>query len=230
LFGRTEAARAAAGGRGQHRAGGRSRWTLGAFVRSARASDPNGVLVLSNSHVLAPDSGRVQGTEVVQPAADDEGPETVGAVLRATRLTRTVPITADGAIAQLNEGVAFENTICTVGDVAGTLDPAAKMKVEKHGRTSGHSTGIIAAIGITAQVNDPEHDVELTFLDLFRVEQIGAHDPPVGKLGDSGSLVVDAASRKAVGLLNAADDLGSFYFAQPIATVLKDLEITLELK
>jgi hypothetical protein len=111
--------------------------TLGAFVRSTRASDPKGVLVLSNSHVLAPDSGRVQGTDVVQPAADDEEPETIGTVLRATRLTRTVPITTDGAIAQLNGDVAFENTICTVGNVAGTLDPAAKMKVEKHGRTSG---------------------------------------------------------------------------------------------
>ena len=110
------------------------------------------------------------------------------------------------------------------------LDPVANMKVEKHGRTSGHTIGIISAIGLSAQVNDPEHNIELTFIDLIRVDQIDSESPPVAEPGDSGSLVVDAASRNAVGLLHAADDTGSFYYAHPIADVLKILEVKLELK
>ena len=170
------------------------------------------------------------GTVVVQSSTDDGESETIGSLLRATRLHRTVPITVDAAVAQLDPAIPFENAICVIGTVAGTLDPVAKMKVEKHGRTSAHTIGIIGATGVSAQVNDPEHNIELTFIDLFRVEQIDPDSPAVAQPGDSGSLVVDAASRNAVGLLHAADDMGSFYYAHPIANVLKELEIKLELK
>lgn len=43
------------------------------------------------------------------------------------------------------------------------------------------------------------------------------------------SVVIEKDSRKAVGLLHAADDLGTFYYAHPIAHVLKELEIELKL-
>ena len=76
--------------------------TLGAFVRSTRTADRDEILLLSNSHVLAPDSGRVQGTAVVQSSTDDGEPETIGSVLRATRLHRTLPISVDAAVAQLD--------------------------------------------------------------------------------------------------------------------------------
>ena len=203
--------------------------TIGAFVRSKRPTDPPGLMLLSNSYVLAPDAGKVAGTVVVQSSADDGEPETIASVLRATRLHRTVPINVDAAIAQIVDRVPHDNVICEIGKVTGSAAPVKDMLVEKHGRTSGHTTGRIAATGITAQVNDPDRHVELTFLNLFRVEALKDDGGSVADLGDSGSLVVEKTTRKAVGLLHAADDLGSFYFAHPIEDVLRELEIELEL-
>ena len=211
------------------RSGGRS-GTLGAFVQSTRSTDSKtAVLLLSNSHVLAPETGRAAGTAVVQASTDDGESETVATVLRASRLHRTVPITVDAAVAQIAPGIDVNNVVLEIGPVKGTRDPVENMRVEKHGRTSGHTVGRIAATGLTAQVEDEERGIELTFEDLFRVEQLDRDDPAVGEGGDSGSLVIDAASRDAVGLLHAADDLGSFYYAHPIAHVLKEMEIELKL-
>ena len=113
--------------------------------------------------------------------------------------------------------------------VTGKSSPAKDMIVEKHGRTSGKTAGRITTVGLTAQVEDPERGIELTFLNLFRVDQFAGEDDPVAQLGDSGSLVVEQSSRTAVGLLHAADECGAFYYAHPIEDVLNELEIELEL-
>jgi hypothetical protein len=78
-------------------------------------------------------------------------------------------------------------------------------------------------------VDDKDQNVTLTFLNLFRVDILRSDDPAVAEGGDSGSLVVEQTSRNAVGLLHAADDLGSFYYACDIASVLKEMEIELQL-
>jgi hypothetical protein len=204
--------------------------TIGAFVRSKRPADPKGArLLLSNSHVLAPESGTVAGTSIVQSSVDDGESETIATVLRATRLHRTVPIAVDAAVAQIADSIPYVNTICEIGKPAGTADPVKEMLVEKHGRTSGRTTGKIKAVGLTAQVNDPDRRIELTFINLFRVEALSGDDGSVADFGDSGSLVVEKTSRNAVGLLHAADELGTFYYAHPIADVLRELDIELEL-
>ena len=86
---------------------------------------------------------------------------------------------------------------------------------------AGSQTFIVLVKGAGLKV-DTKHPVSPSLAD--------ANTPAsVADLGDSGSLVVEKTSRKAVGLLHAADDLGSFYFAHPIEDVLNELEIELEL-
>jgi len=202
--------------------------TLGAFARSVRPGEESvGRLLLSNSHVLAPTSGRVAGSQVVQASTEDGDAEPIAKVLRATKLHRTLPIAADAGVAQILGEVPIDNRICEIGQIKGKGQPIKDMFVEKHGRTTGRTKGRIASTNLTAQVSDPERGIELTFVNLFRVDQI-VDDDSVGELGDSGSLVVEEKSCKAVGLLHATDELGTFYYAHPIDDVLTALEIELE--
>ena len=132
----------------------------------------------------------------------------------------------DAGIARLAAGVPFSNEICMVGATEGTTDPMKKMVVVKHGRTTGLTAAPIKTVGLEALVDDPDTGRELSFVDLFLVEPDGASSQ-LALPGDSGSLVVDGESRKAVGLLHAADPGGTFYYAQSIKAVLKELEIDL---
>jgi hypothetical protein len=201
--------------------------TLGAFVRSRRPSDgANSVFLLSNSHILSSGSGAVAGIRVRQPSVDDGGAEFVATVVRATRLTSTVPIKVDAGIAKISSGAVPDNQVCAIGKLTGTSAPLKDSAVRKHGRTSGLTTATVKTLGLTAQVEDTEHNRELTFVDLFLVEPGQDQATPIAEPGDSGSVVVDAGNR-VVGLLHAADPGGTFYYAQPFGEVLDALEIDL---
>lgn|GEM_PF-3983679 len=195
--------------------------TLGAFARSTRDGDGNRPSILSNSHVLAPPEGRVRGTPVFQ------GGERVGAVLRASRLHLTVPIEVDAAVAEIDDGVPWQLEVCGLGPIGAPLGAAKDMRVVKHGRTSALTVGRITDTGVIAEVEDPRRETPLRFLNLIRVDALSKDDGAVGETGDSGALVVEEGSRRAVGLLNAVDPYGTFYYANPIATVCRELEIEL---
>jgi hypothetical protein len=198
--------------------------TIGAFARSTRAGDPpDAVLLLSNSHVL----GTRRDARVVQPSTDDGEAGAVGRVMRGIRLTTTRPIAADAAIARLDDGAAIQNEVCSIGRITGTGMPAANAAVEKHGRTSGRTAGVIKTTGLAAEVLDGKR--RLQFLNVFRVEREAGDDRPLAQLGDSGSLVMEAGTGTAVGLLYAADPLEEFYLAQPIRDVCTELEIELKM-
>ena len=203
--------------------------TLGAFARSTKAGDPEGaVFLLSNSHVLSPGGGGAGTARIVQPASNDGAGAVVATLARATRLTTSRPITADAAIARLHDPSSARNDVCTVGTVNGVRTPVRESLVEKHGRSSGHTLGRIKTVGLAAEVRD-HADRTLQFLDVFRVEATAGQSPAVAALGDSGSLVLEQGTGIAVGLLYAADELETFYLAQPIETVCKELEIALKL-
>ncbi|CAN5776622.1 hypothetical protein BH18ACI5_BH18ACI5_06750 [soil metagenome] len=203
--------------------------TLAAFARSTKPSDPKDALfLLSNSHVLSPGGGALGSVRVVQPATNDGAGAVVATLARATRLTASRPITADAAIARLHDPSSVRNDVCTLGPVNGVAAPRRQLLVEKHGRSSGHTSGRIKTIGLAAEVRD-HADRTLQFVDVFRVEAPAGQEPAVATLGDSGSLVFERGTGTAVGLLYAADEFDTFYLAQPIETICKELEIELML-
>ena len=88
------------------------------------------------------------------------------------------------------------NQINHVGSVSGTSIPTLGMNIKKTGRTTGYTHGIVEILDLTVQVYFSDNRIA-----LFN-DQVGISVNMV-QGGDSGSLVVEADSNKAVGLIFA---------------------------
>lgn len=190
---------------------GHTRVTAGTFgcLASFRGGPLAGrAFILSNNHVLANSNNAVQGDRIVQPGIADGG----GAGDQIAALTRWVPLIANGdnyvdaAIAEVSGGPSgWGDFVATyVKDIGvpsrTTLEPSVGMKVEKSGRTTGHTLGQVDQVNVTTRVTyrgafpDP-----LVFKDQVLLS-------PMSKPGDSGSVIFRAGTREAVALLFAGSD------------------------
>lgn len=194
--------------------------TMGAFVRRGKK-----LFLLSNSHVLARSGKGKKGDKIIYPGLEDGGvaPQDVIAKLvafkkfakGATAYTNRV----DCAVAEPLVSVQgrLRPAIDQVGLPRGTIAPKRGMKIVKVGRTTGRTTGTIK-------------DVNFRFLlDYENVGTIGFADQVLctrySDAGDSGSLVLDAKTKRAVGLHFAGADGGSVF--SPIDAVLKAMKVEL---
>lgn len=203
--------------------------TLGGFVRRAGAP---GLLVLSNSHVLADSDRAAVGDPVLQPGpADGGGAADEVATLTAFQRFVATGNLVDAAVAALAEGVDADPTAYPGGPllaaVAGALDLDPDEDVEKIGRTTGHTTGRITAVevdGVGVQYDD---GVIATFDDQVEIEgRSGAFSAG----GDSGSVIWRTRDRAPLGLLFAGSTTGGtagggVTFANPLDTVLHVLGV-----
>ena len=172
-------------------------------------------VILSNNHVIAASNDAVIGDEIIQPGSADGG--TVSKDLIA-RLTRFVPIDfsrgaqnrVDGAIATpidpddvlwntRNIGLEAPNCIKVLneGDIG--------LRVQKTGRTTGHTWGQVDALYATTQI---KYGIfrNANFVDQI-VVTTNPGDPDFSNGGDSGSLVYDEESC-CVGLLFGGSEGG----------------------
>jgi hypothetical protein len=196
--------------------------TLGAIV-----SKGGELYLLSNSHVLAVSGTAHKGDSIVYPGAADGGamPEDLVA-----KLADFKKFTTGGDFVNQFDCAIAKPTTSRLADVvsaikglgvpSGTIKPVRGMKVVKVGRTSGKTTGEV-------------RDVHFRFtLDYEGVGEVGFIDQVLctryTKPGDSGSLVLDEKSGKAVGLHFAGANGGSVF--NPIDTVLEALGVTLVTK
>jgi hypothetical protein len=181
--------------------------TLGALVEYNGAD-----AVLSNAHVLAP-PGAERRDPIFQPGR--EGPfvvstDQIGKLVSQIHFRRRGANTVDAAICLLDQTIQHcRNTVppwCETRrrgkKIAGTmsaLDLRRGAKLAKIGRTTGYTEGILSA----AAMNDItvfyhaagnfrfDNVIEITWTDLKH---------PFARPGDSGSLVFDPKTMKAVGL------------------------------
>ena len=109
-------------------------------------------------------------------------------------------------------------------------DPAEAGAVAKRGRTTGITRGRVTAFELDGvQVGYTRGT--LTFDDQIEIEGTGTGAFSAG--GDSGSLILTAEDApRAVGLLFAGSETGGptgtgLTFANPIAAVLRELDVTL---
>lgn len=190
--------------------------TLGAVIGPARSPR-----ILSNSHVLA-DSGRATiGDPILFPGRDDSGQEPADVI---GTLTQVVPFVTggqfvnrmDAAVATIVPGRRSElrSRIPTLGIVpSGTTDPVRGMQIVKVGRTTALTTGTVRDVNFRF-VLDYGHGVVVGFLDQVFCSRYSAG-------GDSGSLVIEQATSKAVGLHFAGANGGSVF--SPIRPILKEV-------
>jgi hypothetical protein len=198
--------------------------TLGGFVRRPGAE---GLLVLSNDHVLANSDAATVGDVALQPGVADGGTaaDRIGALAAFHRLGADRGNLVDAAVAALNDGVEADPTAYPGGPLAAAVAAVDEVDpdqlVEKVGRTTGHTRGRITAVevdGVTVQYDDGVH----TFDDQVEVEGLsGAFSAG----GDSGSVIWRSNDRAPLALLFAGSEEGGsagggVTFANPLETVL----------
>jgi hypothetical protein len=191
--------------------------TLGAIVK--RQSK---LFVLSNSHVLARSGKAKKGDSIIYPGFDDGGKKKDGiANLRDfIKLKARGTNSVDTAIAEIDAAVVEEvmATIKGIGLVRGTIKAKAGMKVTKVGRTSNKTQGKVLSAKFRPLRMFYPGVGDIAFGDQILITRFS--EP-----GDSGSLVVDVKSKKAIGLHFAGASGGSV--SAPIARVLELMRVQL---
>ena len=207
--------------------------TIACFCRSTlEGDDPERVCVLSNNHVFANVDNAAIGDELLQPGPADggEASDVFATLARAApiRVDGRSPNQVDAAIGRLATGVDVVAAVCSIGQVSGVAAADEDMRVCKHGRTTGYREGVVTDVALDAVVGMDPNDpwAAAVFVDQIRVDRVPDY-PDVGLGGDSGSLLVDCASRAAVGLYFAGPWDGTYGLANHMADVCAALEIAL---
>jgi len=206
--------------------------TIGCFCRSTAAGDdPAQVMALSNNHVLANVNAALIGDPLYQPGPLDGGTLTD----YFATLHRFVPIKkggqeknrVDAAVGSLLPAVAYDRAICSIGAINGTTSATEDLEVVKHGRTTGLTEGRVDDIAYNGLVGMDHDDPTVVALFEEQIRIVSTATSPIGLSGDSGSLVISKAEKKAVGLYFAGPPNGEYGIANQISDVLQELQVEL---
>jgi hypothetical protein len=174
-------------------------------------------LVVALSNALATALGSQQRVTTVQAASVHGAPT----IARAGAQAESVPENrVDCALARPIDPAMFSDDIRQIGLVNDIKAPALGMRVRKYGRTTAYTEGAIKLLNATVNVNYSTVSGPRTARFTGQVITDG-----MSAGGDSGSLIVDAAEARAVGLLFAGSELATIF--TPIDVVLEALNITL---
>jgi hypothetical protein len=205
--------------------------TLACFCQSTRAGEENSKYALSTGHVMGSIFGGGPGDAVLQPAPGDVGmtQDRIGTVHRIVPIQRgrQASNTVDAGIALLDPAIAIDNQVCTIGALAGLGTARSGLPVIKHGRSTGLTKGVVTETSCHVLVTLRHADLTLVarFTDQIRIDT--AEPRTFSEGADSGSLIVDPATNRAIGLLFAGPDSGIFAYANPIEAVFKSLDIAM---
>jgi hypothetical protein len=227
--------------------------TLGALVRGPGGRE----YMLSNNHILARSDHASVGDTIVQPGLIDNSCTPLGngtGIEAVASLTSWLPLRSrqtnvDAAIAQVtSRSVDQTGSILELGAKQGDGTLAAappgisstggrgeqaslSLKVAKSGRTTGLTCGGVSAVDLTVNVDYYLDCAETrAYLTKTFTHQIGLSGNQFSDSGDSGALVVDAATAEPVGLYFAGgrDAAGvSQGVANPAPEVLNELSAQL---
>jgi hypothetical protein len=201
--------------------------TLGSLVE-----DDVSQYILSNNHVLARTNLGIIGEGINQPGQIDQSCGQMGIVASLSDFVkirfkkgRAIPLNSvDAAIAVVVDGAADPNGgILDIGEISSEIASAELgQAVQKSGRTTGHTKGIVTAIDVTVDVayskecGGASNQIARFKNQIF----IEGSSEAFSAGGDSGSLIVEdaAVSPRAVGLLFAGSP--TITVANPIDAVL----------
>jgi hypothetical protein len=189
---------------------------------------------LSNNHVYALENDAPLGSQVLQPGrfdtnCDVDPNDVIGTlydfepIIFSTSANNTI----DAAIAVSSTG-NLGNSTPSDGyrtPKSAIVSPDLNMAVQKYGRTTSLTKGVIT--GINATVNIGYSSGTARFVDQIIVQG----NKPVIKAGDSGSLLVvngGAHDLKPVGLMFAGNRSGKLAVANRIDLVLEAFNVTID--
>lgn len=207
--------------------------TLGSLL-----ADQNGTqYILSNNHILGRVGHASPGEAIVQPGYVDTEcnfslPDTVAHFTAAAALPGS---NADAAIAEVVPGavdpsgeiiglggIAVDGSYIPAPPASTTTEATVGMPVVKSGRTTGLSCANVLAVDgdftvDLAPVCGNPIDQQIPFHNQVVMQGIGLH-------GDSGSLIVEAATSRPVALVAGITDDNQYTTANTISDVLNGLD------
>lgn len=200
--------------------------TLGCLVKDKTTQK---ILILSNNHVLAQNNKAKSGDNILQPGPYDGGSDStlIGNLLRFIEIKtkkwwaylafwiKEPKNKVDCAVAIPIDEKEVLPEILEIGVPKGIASVKIGTPLQKTGRTTGYTKGIVIDDDVTVSVNYGD------FIAKFE-HQVMADAMSAG--GDSGSLVLDE-NKKAIGLLFAGSDKTTII--NPINEVLKLLDVNL---
>lgn len=183
------------------------------------------LFILSNSHVLALGGLAKKGDAIVYPGKADGGimdQDHAGTLSGFKKFVDGAGFLnrVDCAIAKPTPArlAKLVSQIKGLGLPTGTTEPVRGMKVTKVGRTSGKTTGEVQDVHFRFRLDYGGDVGEIGFRDQVLCTRYTED-------GDSGSIVIDKATSRAVGLHFAGAEGGSVF--NPIDQVLKALRVKL---
>jgi hypothetical protein len=200
----------------------------------ARVTDGSRTFALSNNHVFAANNGAKLGDNLLQPGVADGGrnPQDLIATLHDFEPIQfcggiTCPPNRIDAAVALTTPENLGTTTPEDGYGSPRSDPfeaTLGMKVQKYGRTTGHTVGRVTGINATLDVNYRGRTARF----VGQIVITGEDGFSTG--GDSGSLIVTKglfmADRRPVGLLFAGSSTNTI--ANPIDLVLDRFGVTID--
>jgi hypothetical protein len=193
--------------------------TFGAVVQKKQD-----LFVLSNNHVLADENQLPLGAPIFQPGLLDGGnanTDQIAALTRAIKLRSGNFNKVDAAIAKVTQKSLVSNSILFIGPPQGTSTAQIDMVVHKFGRTTSYRAGRVTSIDTDVTVQYETGN----FSFANQIIIVGLNSQPFSAAGDSGSLILERSSQKAVGLLFAGSS--SHTIANHIRDVLRALRVKL---
>ena len=202
--------------------------TLGARVKKG-----GNVYILSNNHVLARENDANVGEAILQPGRYDTSPQcSTPANSSIGNLSQFVQInfsggnnTVDAAIASTTTSLVGNATFSGGYGQPDSITKAAaiNMLVQKCGRTTKCTHGVVASINATVNVQYSATQIAKFVNQVVITGKRGAFS----KAGDSGSLIVtDDANANPVALLFAGGQTSTI--GNPIGDVLSALGVTID--
>ncbi|MHA6644087.1 trypsin-like serine protease [Mesorhizobium sp. A623] len=203
--------------------------TLGCIVRKRAGGRER--YILSNAHVLAAWRNATVGDAIIQPAMGDGGLANGDRIASLSEFVEFddsqegFPNRVDAAIAAINlPDVAYQLAIWQADKAPKAVVKRlrAGMKVQKVGRSTGHSWGKIedTACQVIVPYVDPRNGTEVRLMFRDQIMCTVFTDD-----GDSGALVL-TSSGKVAGLHFAGTAMKSFF--NPIRAVFDELDIELD--
>lgn len=144
------------------------------------------------------------------------GPAAQQAPTPQAMTTQTNSNTVDAAVARPVNADMFTGEIQGIGRISGIKEASLGQTVRKSGRTTGLTTGTVTLLNATVNIAYGARSARFTGQVITTGMSQG---------GDSGSLVVDGAENKAVGLLFAGSGQATIF--TPIRAVLDALNVDL---
>ncbi len=192
-----------------------SRGSLGCLVRQGSTD-----FILSNNHVLA----RINQASIGDFVQDANTGLNIGTLSNFVRLNVGGANSVDAAIAQVSVPGSVTPDIRGIGNFTPNPVPAlVGQRVIMSGAAGGRVTrGTVTALNSSVTLILPGNKV-VQYVQQIQIDGDGGSGFSVG--GDSGSLILDEASLRPVGLLVGAD--ANFSYANNISLVLQTLNITI---